>query len=166
MLGCAPASFLLVRLVVGATARMMSTSAAGSFTAQPFSEKQVTIPMADGTAMDAIIYTPDSVTAVTLFVHGGCFARGNFQSQPSMARALAGAGLVVVYSSYRQGAAHRHPSATNDLMDVARYDRGYEVPGVHYARVHLQICALGLSFLLYCIYIYIYIYIYICIYII
>ena len=165
MLGCAPASFLLVRLVVGATARMMSTSAAGSFTAQPFSEKQVTIPMADGTAMDAIIYTPDSVTAVTLFVHGGCFARGNFQSQPSMARALAGAGLVVVYSSYRQGAAHRHPSATNDLMDVARYEQTNK----RSAGCPLRTCAPSdlrpWAFFSSILYIYIYTYIYIYVYI-
>ena len=124
-------------MFVVATVARLSTSAVAAmasrplsvpsvaYTAAPFTEQQVTIRMRDGVEMDAIIYTPTvpHITAASLFVHGGCFSHGNYRSQPAMAHALAGAGMVVVYSSYRQGAGHKHPSATDDLMDVTRFAR-------------------------------------------
>ena len=36
---------------------------------------------------------------------------------------MANAGLIVVDTSYRQGSAHPHPAATNDLADVTRWTR-------------------------------------------
>ena len=87
---------------------------------------QTTIPMADGTSIDALVYKPlatESPLAVAVFAHGGCFGKGDCTSHKEMSTAMANAGLLVVDSSYRQGNANPQPAATNDLGDVTRWTR-------------------------------------------
>ena len=61
--------------------------------------------------------------AVCVFAHGGCFSDGDCTSQPDIPTALASIGIASVSSSYRQGAAHPHPTAAEDLLAVARFTR-------------------------------------------
>ena len=104
-----------------------------------------TLEMRDGAVIDARAYAPaerdetldraptasDAAGAplgVAVFAHGGCFTTGDCESHASKSRSLASRGLVVVDTSFRQGAAHPHPAALRDLADVAAASRRLGAP--------------------------------------
>ncbi|KAH8067439.1 cyclin-dependent protein serine/threonine kinase [Aureococcus anophagefferens] len=104
-----------------------------------------TLEMRDGAVIDARAYAPaerdetldraptaaDAAAAplgVAVFAHGGCFTTGDCESHASKSRSLASRGLVVVDTSFRQGAAHPHPAALRDLADVAAASRRLGAP--------------------------------------
>ena len=72
-----------------------------------------TTATADGLSSIALkICSPPSPIAAAVFAHGGCFSDGCSQSHPAVTEALAGIGIASVSSTYRQGAARRHPYPT------------------------------------------------------
>ena len=83
-----------------------------------------TTATADGLSSIALkICSPPSPIAAAVFAHGGCFSDGCSQSHPAVTEALAGIGIASVSSTYRQGAAHPHPTAQHDLACVAEFAR-------------------------------------------
>mmetsp|Transcript_251 Transcript_251/g.840 ORF Transcript_251/g.840 Transcript_251/m.840 type:complete len:271 (+) Transcript_251:69-881(+) len=83
-----------------------------------------TTATADGLSNIALkICSPPSPIAAAVFAHGGCFSDGCSQSHPAVTEALAGIGIATVSSTYRQGAAHPHPTAQHDLACVAEFAR-------------------------------------------
>ncbi|KAH8061046.1 cyclin-dependent protein serine/threonine kinase [Aureococcus anophagefferens] len=115
-----------------------------------------TLEMRDGAVIDARAYAPaerdetvdraptasDAAGAplgVAVFAHGGCFTTGDCESHASKSRSLASRGLVVVDTSFRQGAAHPHPAALRDLADVAAASRRLGAPFGAYAHKTLVV---------------------------
>ena len=95
-----------------------------------------TIPARDGHAIDARVYAPAAkemflrqepehgvAFAGVIYAHGGCFAEGTCESFEQLGRGFARRGLMVLDTSFRQGATNPHPGALRDLGDVAAWAR-------------------------------------------
>ena len=93
-----------------------------------------TIPARDGHAIDARVYAPAAkemflrqepehgvAFAGVIYAHGGCFAEGTCESFEQLGRGFARRGLMVLDTSFRQGATNPHPGALRDLGDVAAW---------------------------------------------
>ena len=96
-----------------------------------------TISARDGHAIDARVYAPASKEIVlrqkpgpsdahdafagVVYAHGGCFAEGDCESFEELNRGFARRGLLVLSTSFRQGAGSPHPGALYDLGDVAAW---------------------------------------------
>ena len=93
-----------------------------------------TITARDGHAIDARIYAPAAkemflrqepehgvAFAGVIYAHGGCFAEGTCESFEQLGRGFARRGLMVLDTSFRQGAGNPHPGALRDLGDVAAW---------------------------------------------
>ena len=96
-----------------------------------------TIPARDGHAIDARVYAPATNWTVlrrapgphdardafagVIYAHGGCFSEGDCESFQELGRGFARRGLLVVDTSFRQGAGNPHPGALHDLGDVAAW---------------------------------------------
>jgi acetyl esterase/lipase len=59
--------------------------------------------------------------AGVVYAHGGCFAEGDCESFEELGRGFARRGLMVLDTSFRQGATNPHPGALRDLGDVAAW---------------------------------------------
>ena len=59
--------------------------------------------------------------AGVVYAHGGCFAEGDCESFEELGRGFARRGLMVLDTSFRQGAGNPHPGALRDLGDVAAW---------------------------------------------
>ena len=59
--------------------------------------------------------------AGVIYAHGGCFAEGDCESFEELNRGFARRGLLVLSTSFRQGAGNPHPGALYDLGDVAAW---------------------------------------------
>ena len=59
--------------------------------------------------------------AGVVYAHGGCFAEGDCESFEELGRGFARRGLMVLDTSFRQGARNPHPGALRDLGDVAAW---------------------------------------------
>jgi acetyl esterase/lipase len=89
-----------------------------------FTVETASIKMSDGVEISALVYVPKGPPlAIAVFAHGGCFGMGDCTSHVGMSSAMAKVGLLVIDTSYRQGADHPHPAAINDLSDVTRWAR-------------------------------------------
>ena len=62
--------------------------------------------------------------AGVVYAHGGCFAEGDCESFEELGRGFARRGLMVLDTSFRQGAGNPHPGALRDLGDVAAWAHG------------------------------------------
>ena len=95
-----------------------------------------TITARDGHAIDARVYAPAAkemflrqepehgvAFAGVIYAHGGCFSEGDCESFQELGRGFARRGLLVVDTSFRQGAGNPHPGALHDLGDVAAWAR-------------------------------------------
>ena len=95
-----------------------------------------TITARDGHAIDARVYAPAAkemflrqepehgvAFAGVIYAHGGCFAEGTCESFEQLGRGFARRGLMVLDTSFRQGATNPHPGALRDLGDVAAWAR-------------------------------------------
>ena len=95
-----------------------------------------TIPARDGHAIDARVYAPAAkemflrqepehgvAFAGVIYAHGGCFSEGDCESFQELGRGFARRGLMVLDTSFRQGAGNPHPGALRDLGDVAAWAR-------------------------------------------
>ena len=95
-----------------------------------------TIRARDGHAIDARVYAPAAkemflrqepehgvAFAGVIYAHGGCFAEGTCESFEQLGRGFARRGLMVLDTSFRQGATNPHPGALRDLGDVAAWAR-------------------------------------------
>ena len=95
-----------------------------------------TISARDGHAIDARVYAPAAkemflrqepehgvAFAGVIYAHGGCFAEGTCESFEQLGRGFARRGLMVLDTSFRQGATNPHPGALRDLGDVAAWAR-------------------------------------------
>ena len=93
-----------------------------------------TITARDGHAIDARVYAPAAKEtflrqelehgvsfAGVIYAHGGCFAEGDCESFEELNRGFARRGLLVLSTSFRQGATNPHPGALYDLGDVAAW---------------------------------------------
>lgn len=96
-----------------------------------------TITARDGHAIDARVYAPATNETVLqqapgmydahaafagiIYAHGGCFAEGDCESFEELGRGFARRGLLVLDTSFRQGADNPHPGALRDLGDVAAW---------------------------------------------
>ena len=93
-----------------------------------------TITARDGHAIDARVYAPAAkemflrqepehgvAFAGVIYAHGGCFAEGTCESFEQLGRGFARRGLMVLDTSFRQGATNPHPGALRDLGDVAAW---------------------------------------------
>ena len=96
-----------------------------------------TISAQDGHAIDARVYAPapkeivlrqkpgpsdaHDAFAGVVYAHGGCFAEGDCESFEELNRGFARRGLLVLSTSFRQGARNPHPGALYDLGDVAAW---------------------------------------------
>ena len=96
-----------------------------------------TISARDGHAIDARVYAPaaketflrqkpgpsdaHNAFAGVVYAHGGCFAEGDCESFEELGRGFARRGLMVLDTSFRQGARNPHPGALRDLGDVAAW---------------------------------------------
>ena len=96
-----------------------------------------TISARDGHAIDARVYAPTTnwtilqqapgphdardAFAGVVYAHGGCFAEGDCESFEELNRGFARRGLLVLSTSFRQGAGNPHPGALYDLGDVAAW---------------------------------------------
>ena len=94
-----------------------------------------TISARDGHAIDARVYAPapkeivlrqkpgpsdaHDAFAGVVYAHGGCFSEGDCESFEDLGRGFARRGLMVLDTSFRQGAGNPHPGALRDLGDVA-----------------------------------------------
>ena len=130
-------------------ARRLALAGASSAALAPraYTVTTATVAMRDGATIDARVYWPASGApwAGVVYAHGGVFRSGDCASHRAVSERLAGLGLAVVDSSFRQGAAAPHPGALRDLADVAAFARaawGARVPlgvagsssGGYYAR--------------------------------
>ena len=61
--------------------------------------------------------------AGVVYAHGGCFSEGDCESFEELGRGFARRGLMVLDTSFRQGAGNPHPGALRDLGDVAAWAR-------------------------------------------
>ena len=59
--------------------------------------------------------------AGVVYAHGGCFSEGDCESFEELGRGFARRGLMVLDTSFRQGATNPHPGALRDLGDVAAW---------------------------------------------
>ena len=59
--------------------------------------------------------------AGVVYAHGGCFSEGDCESFEELGRGFARRGLMVLDTSFRQGAGNPHPGALRDLGDVAAW---------------------------------------------
>ena len=59
--------------------------------------------------------------AGVVYAHGGCFSEGTCESFEELGRGFARRGLMVLDTSFRQGATNPHPGALRDLGDVAAW---------------------------------------------
>ena len=59
--------------------------------------------------------------AGVVYAHGGCFSEGTCESFEELGRGFARRGLMVLDTSFRQGAGNPHPGALRDLGDVAAW---------------------------------------------
>ena len=101
-----------------------------------------TIRARGGHAIDARVYEPTTLSyasvirqepkakseghdafAGVVYAHGGCFAEGTCESFEQLGRGFARRGLMVLDTSFRQGATNPHPGALRDLGDVAAWAR-------------------------------------------
>ena len=96
-----------------------------------------TISAQDGHAIDARVYAPapkeivlrqkpgpsdaHDAFAGVVYAHGGCFSEGTCESFEELNRGFARRGLLVLSTSFRQGAGNPHPGALYDLGDVAAW---------------------------------------------
>ena len=99
-----------------------------------------TIRARDGHAIDARVYEPTTLSyasvirqepkakseghdafAGVVYAHGGCFSEGDCESFEELGRGFARRGLMVLDTSFRQGAGNPHPGALRDLGDVAAW---------------------------------------------
>ena len=96
-----------------------------------------TISARDGHAIDARVYAPATNWTVlrqapgphdardafagVIYAHGGCFSEGDCESFQDLGRGFARRGLMVLDTSFRQGAGNPHPGALRDLGDVAAW---------------------------------------------
>ena len=96
-----------------------------------------TIRARDGHAIDARVYAPATNWTVlrrapgphdardafagVIYAHGGCFSEGDCESFQELGRGFARRGLMVLDTSFRQGAGNPHPGALRDLGDVAAW---------------------------------------------
>ena len=96
-----------------------------------------TISARDGHAIDARVYAPapkeivlrqkpgpsdaHDAFAGVVYAHGGCFSEGDCESFQELGRGFARRGLMVLDTSFRQGAGNPHPGALRDLGDVAAW---------------------------------------------
>ena len=96
-----------------------------------------TITARDGHAIDARVYAPAAkemflrqepehgvAFAGVIYAHGGCFAQGTCESFEQLGRGFARRGLMVLDTSFRQGAGNPHPGALRDLGDVTAWAHG------------------------------------------
>ena len=96
-----------------------------------------TISARDGHAIDARVYAPapkeivlrqkpgpsdaHDAFAGVVYAHGGCFSEGTCESFEELGRGFARRGLMVLDTSFRQGAGNPHPGALRDLGNVAAW---------------------------------------------
>ncbi|MGY3453934.1 alpha/beta hydrolase fold domain-containing protein [Bradyrhizobium sp. USDA 4353] len=87
-------------------------------------ERQLSLPMRDGTEIAARLYaprTPDCAAPlpVLLYMHGGGFVVGSLESHQPLCRGLASDSAAAVLSiGYRLAPEHRFPTAFEDCVDA------------------------------------------------
>jgi acetyl esterase/lipase len=89
-------------------------------------ERDVPYLMRDGAELLARIYRPKGEGAglpAIVDIHGGAWNRNDRTSGALHCRALAACGIVVASLDFRQGPAHRHPAANEDIAAGVRWVR-------------------------------------------
>ena len=106
-------------------------------------ESDVTFAKLAGKDVLARVYrpkgTPDAPLPALVNVHGGAWSRGDRTVGVDYGRGLAACGLVVVSLDFRQGPAHKHPAAAQDVSAGVRWVRANATAlGVDPARIGLS----------------------------
>src|SRR5687768_17091478 len=89
-------------------------------------ERDVPYLTRDGAELLARVYRPKGEAAnlpAIVDVHGGAWNRNDRTSGALHCRALAACGIVVASLDFRQGPAHRHPAANEDIAAGVRWLR-------------------------------------------
>ena len=106
-------------------------------------ESDVTFAKLAGEGVLARVYrpegAPDAPLPALVNVHGGAWSRGDRNAGVDYGRGLAACGLVVVSLDFRQGPAHKHPAAAQDVSAGVRWVRANATAlGVDPARIGIS----------------------------